>query len=91
MKVKQEETNEELSQSANEEQCLHYREMVSLFVNSKPKIKSINLLYKTLEDGETVKTGYVSFVLFMDSIGFKKKEFITYEREFFTGFVADFL
>jgi hypothetical protein len=88
--VNKERTNEKLSQGGGNDKCFHCREMVTTFVNANPKITSMAFVEETLESGEIVRTGEISFTVLLEDLGFSKGRYIKFEKEFFSNFMINF-
>ena len=90
VKVNQEQTNEKLSQNRNDNKCYHCRDMIVKFIQTKPEIRSISFVEVETEDGELIRTGDITFSVFMDDMGFDKATYLKYEKEFFSHFMINF-
>ena len=88
--MNKEQTNEKLSQSEEKDKCFHCREMVIKFIQAKPQIRSISLVEISKPGGEQIRTGDITFSVFMDDIGFDKATYLKYEKEFFSNFIINF-
>lgn len=88
--VNKERTNEQLFKNEDGDKCFHCREMVVKFIQTKPHIRSISFVEAQKEDGEIVRTGDITFSVFMDDMGFDKATYLKYEKEFFSNFMINF-
>jgi len=88
--VNQKQTNEKLSKDMNEDKCSHCREMIVKFIQTRPQIKSISFLEVQTSEGDIIRTGDITFSVFMDDIGFDKATYLKYEKEFFSNFMINF-
>ena len=70
--------------------CFHCREMILKFLQTKPKIKSIFFVEMQTDSGEVVRTGDISFSVYIDEMGFDKESYYKYEKEFFSSFMINF-
>jgi uncharacterized protein YaaW (UPF0174 family) len=64
--------------------------MILKFLQTKPKIKSIFFVEMQTENGELVRTGDISFSVYIDEMGFNKESYCKYEKEFFSNFMINF-
>lgn len=74
----------------DESKCFHCREMVVKFLQTKPTIRSISFVEMELESGEVVRTGDMTFSVFLDEIGFDRESYVKYGKEFFSSFMINF-
>jgi len=88
--VNQEKTNEKLFKNEGNNKCYHCREMLEKFIASQPKIRSVSFVESECCSGKVIKTGDITFSVFMEDIGFDKDSYLNYEKEFFSNFMIDF-
>ena len=92
-KVKKEQMSEKLTkdEGKDKDKCFHCRKMIEKFIQTKSNIKSVSFVKTKNENDELVKTGDISFSVFMDEMGFDKETYLKYEKEFFSNFMIGFL
>jgi hypothetical protein len=88
--VNKEQTNESIFQNEGGNKCSHCREMVVKFIQTKPHIRSISFVETQKEGEEAIRTGDITFSVFMDDMGFDKATYLKYEKEFFSTFIINF-
>jgi len=88
--VNQEQTNEKLSQNKNGDKCSHCREMTVKFIQARPQIRSISFVEVQTSEGDVIRTGDITFSVFLDDMGFDKATYLRYEKEFFSHFMINF-
>jgi hypothetical protein len=88
--VNKEQTNEKLFQDEGNDKCFHCREMIVKFIQTRPHIRTMSFIEVQNGDGGSVRTGDITFSVFMDDMGFDKSTYLRYEKEFFSNFMINF-